>query len=69
MKEVRVLSVVFEPKATLLISFRQESVDKGKSLRKESKKNFRKDLEDMLESCYLCIRFLKRNRLIFERFT
>ena len=37
----------------------------------EKKKNFRKYLEDMLKSSYLCIRFLKRTaivkRAIFEQ--
>jgi len=42
---------------------------KGIAKEKKAKKNIEKDLEDILESIYLCIRFLKRNRLIFERFT
>ena len=48
--------------------FRQE---RRRGKRKERKKNFRKYLEDILKSSYLCIRFLKRTaivkRAIFEQ--
>lgn len=50
--------------------FRQER-RRGKRKEKKKKKNFRKYLEDILKSSYLCIRFLKRTaivkRAIFEQ--
>ena len=50
--------------------FRQER-RRGKRKERKKKKNFRKYLEDILKSSYLCIRFLKRTaivkRAIFEQ--
>ena len=51
--------------------FRQERRRGKRKERKKRKKNFRKYLEDILKSSYLCIRFLKRTaivkRAIFEQ--
>ena len=51
--------------------FRQERRRGKRKERRKKKKNFRKYLEDILKSSYLCIRFLKRTaivkRAIFEQ--